>query len=106
MKPTWTNISGGPPGRPRQEDGLLRAERERPAGRYRLFEDAAEITCPSHLDHEIMTFLLFSVRVAGKPIRDSSAAQIPFIGPNPIGWNSPTDRTMNVPGTSAYGALL
>ena len=43
MKRTWTHGSRGPAS-PRHEDDLLRAGRERPAGRYRLSEDAVEIT--------------------------------------------------------------
>jgi hypothetical protein len=48
---TWDEKEPGriPPGarqvRPGNEDGLLRADRKRSAGRYRLSEDVDEITC-------------------------------------------------------------
>src|SRR3982074_534468 len=102
-----------PPGprqvRPGHEDGLLRAERERPAGRYCLSEDAAEITCRSRLEHENQDvhFVLCSRRWETNSRFFSVPTQIPFIGPDPIVGHSPQllrDRPdCECPGTSAYG---
>jgi hypothetical protein len=50
--------------RPRHEDDLLRAGRERPAGRYRLSEDAAEITGRSRQGHENQDSRFAPVRLA------------------------------------------
>src|ERR1700676_2716296 len=54
---------------------------ERPAGRYRLSEDAAEITCRSRVEHENydVPFVLCSRRGETNSRLFSVPAQIPFI---------------------------